>query len=393
MLHAAAAPAKHAAAIRADPERAVARRPQHPRAGVLRVFGEARHETAGVERRHRTALRACPDRAGGVLDDRADHVARQAFRRGVHRDALRPQARESTVVSGDPHAALWIFENGDHASRGKSVRRPVSLDASIVDERNDAAPESDPESPLIRRQEHVDRLACKRRRVEALREESRVGANPQPSQPILPHRVGASAEDCEPLAAQIVACRCADPLGGRNPHLSVAPARQTVDVVRWQTLLHPIGGDAALSGCELAAGAVEGPRLDHADAALGSGPDPPLAVFGKRADVVAGQTVGLRPRFNEPGPPAHQARAAHADPHRAVTVFEQRPRMVVGQIFSDGGEAHAVEADDPGPCRDPQVAVAALDQIAQRVVGESIVDVPAIDGVSLGGGRRATSAE
>ena len=93
--------------------------------------------------------------------------------------------------------------------------------------------------------------------------------------------------------------------------------------------------------------AVEGPWLDYADAVLGSGPDPPLAVFGKRADVVAGQAVGLRQRLDEAGPPAHQARAAHADPHRAVTVLEERPRMVVGQVFGDRRKAHAVEADDP----------------------------------------------
>jgi hypothetical protein len=115
--------------------------------------------------------------------------------------------------------------------------------------------------------------------------------------------------------------------------------------------------------------------------------------LGEGADVVAGETVGLRPRFNDAGPPTHQARATHTDPHRAVTVLEECPRMVVGQVFGDGSEAHPVEADDPGPCRDPEVAVAALDQIAERVVGESSVDVPVIDGITVGVRRLATSAE
>src|ERR1043166_526377 len=105
--------------------------------------------------------------------------------------------------------------------------------------------------------------------------------------------------------------------------------------------------------------------LEAADAALRTDPDRVVAIFDDRVDEVARQPVFGRERGERAVLPPRQAAAARADPQRAVLVLVQREEGVAagrGRVpCVQRHEAGAVEANDAFPRREPQIAVARLD--------------------------------
>ena len=56
--------------------------------------------------------------------------------------------------------------------------------------------------------------------------------------------------------------------------------------------------------------------------------------------------------------------------------------MVVRKVVGDGRESHAVEARDPGPRGDPEIAVSRLDHAGEGVVRQAFFNAPALDDIA-----------
>lgn len=147
-------------------------------------------------------------------------------------------------------------------------------------------------------------------------------------------------------------------------------------------------------------------RPDEQPAAVGAGPDPPVASEGEGPDLFIRESLGW-PEVLEVGAALPEdTSAGDGDPEVAVVGFDEVADAVEaeggGVAVVEGLEADAVEADETFVGADPEVAVAGLEEGGDGLDGETVLESPGAEGeggkgeVGLGGeqaGREGSERE
>jgi len=114
-------------------------------------------------------------------------------------------------------------------------------------------------------------------------------------------------------------------------------------------------------------------------------PDVALAVLGQRDDDVVGKSIGGREGPETSVLQKREASSVGANPQTAFVVFLKRPDLVVMQsarLDVEGGEALAVEPDQPAVGSEPHVPVPALHDGPDAGLSEPFGFPPVVDAIT-----------